>query len=82
VSITANFDRTNTPPSTSFTGTTAAKTAPAGAGTAGFSNAAVGAVIGSFYGPTAQEVGGVWTLAEPNTTNGKAAFGTFGGATP
>jgi hypothetical protein len=46
-------------------------------GAAGFSAAATGAANGTFYGPTAQEVGGTWFLNE-TAGGGKAAFGTFG----
>jgi hypothetical protein len=52
--------------------------APANAGAAGFSAAATGSYAGQLYGPTAQEVGGTWKVSEPNSTNGKAAFGVFG----
>ena len=47
-------------------------------GTAGFSSAAHGNFSGVLYGPTAQEVGGTWSLSETTTGGGKAAFGTFG----
>ena len=64
----------------SIGGRTTTTGAPANAGTAGFSSAATGSYGGLLYGPAAQEVGGSWTLSEPNSTNGKAAFGTFGAA--
>jgi hypothetical protein len=46
---------------------------------AGFSSAAQGVFSGSLYGPTAQEVGGMWSLSESTSAGGKAAFGTFAG---
>ena len=49
----------------------------ANTGAAGFSAAATGAAHGTFYGPTAQEVGGTWFLNE-TAGGGKTAFGTFG----
>ncbi len=55
------------------------QTSTAGAtGTAGLSSDATGFFHANIYGPNAEELGGVWTLAEPSSTNGKAAFGTFG----
>ncbi|HVW72860.1 MAG TPA: transferrin-binding protein-like solute binding protein [Rhizomicrobium sp.] len=60
-----------------LSGTTATTGAPAGAGSAGFSSAATGTAIGQFNGPSATEIGGIWTLAE-TAGGGKAAFGTFG----
>jgi hypothetical protein len=63
-------------------GSTSASAPPAGAGTTGFAAGSSGNITGFFYGPTAQEVGGNWTLTDPvggsTGTNGKAAFGTFG----
>jgi len=47
-------------------------------GTAGFSGAASGSFHGALYGPTAQEIGGMWTLSESTASGGKAAVGTFG----
>jgi hypothetical protein len=63
-------------------GTVTAAAPPANAGTAGFAAGSTGSITGLFYGPTAQEVGGNWTLRDPAGgtagTNGKAAFGIFG----
>jgi len=59
-------------------GSTSTSGAPGGAGIAGFSNAATGSLSGAFYGPAAQEVGAQWTLYEPTSGGGKAAFGVFG----
>jgi hypothetical protein len=42
-----------------------------------FSANSTGTFNGAFYGPNAQEVGAVWTLADPNGT--KAAYGVFAG---
>ena len=53
-------------------------TTTANTGPAGFSSAANGTFHAMLYGPTAQEVGGMWTLSE-TAGGGKAAFGTFGG---
>lgn len=50
-----------------------ATASPAG-GAAAFNGAASGTVSGKFYGPTGQEVGFVWTLADGT----KAALGTVG----
>jgi len=52
-------------------------TTTANTGPAGFSAAARGSFTGALYGPTAQEIGGGWTLSETGG-GGKAAFGTFG----
>lgn len=60
-----------------FGGTSAASSAPSGAGIAGFSNAARGSVVGGFFGPNYEEVGGTWSLHESTPDGGKAAFGTF-----
>jgi hypothetical protein len=58
-------------------GTTSTTGAPLGAGALGFSSAAVGTFGGALYGPNANEVGAVWSLAEPTTDGGKAVLGTF-----
>jgi hypothetical protein len=42
-----------------------------------FSANSTGTFNGAFYGPNAQEVGAVWTLADPNGT--KVAYGVFAG---
>ena len=52
-------------------------TTTANTGTAGLSAAARGTFSGALYGPTAQEIGGGWTLSETGG-GGKTAFGTFG----
>ncbi len=66
----------------SFTGTTGTSGAPAGAGNAGFSSAATGQLGGAFFGPNVDEVGGTWTLTDPNAADGgKTAFGVFGATT-
>ena len=75
VSLSGNFTRS--PGATTINGQTTTTGAPANAGTAGFSGAATGNFSAMFYGPNAQEIGGVWTLSE-STNGGKAAFGTFG----
>ena len=63
----------------SLSGTTGTSGPPAGAGNAGFSSAATGSFAASFYGPSAQEVGGTWTLHEGSGSTGKTAVGTFVG---
>ena len=78
VLLSGSLDRNSS--GASIGGMTTTTGAPANAGAAGFSSAATGSYGGSVYGPAAQEVGGSWTLAEPNIINGKAAFGTFGAA--
>ena len=67
-----------------YSGTTTTTGAPSGAGNAGFSSAATGSFIASFYGPGAPETGGTWTLHESTANGGKTAIGTFAGsiATP
>jgi hypothetical protein len=72
VSLTGHLNRETS--SVSMSGTTSTT---ANAGPAGFSGAATGSFTGMLYGPTAQEVGAMWTLSE-STGGGKAAFGTFG----
>lgn len=68
-------------PVTAINGTTVAGAAPAGAGTAGFSSSATGKFFGGFFGPNTDEVGGTWTLTDPNAAGGgKTAFGAFAGA--
>jgi hypothetical protein len=77
VSLSATINRL--PNNASFTGTTGTSGAPANAGTTGFSSAATGGLGGAFFGPNAEEVGGTWTLTEPNAAGGgKTAFGAFG----
>jgi hypothetical protein len=61
-----------------FNGTAATGSAPAGAGAYGLSGAATGRFDGEFYGPTAQEVGAVWSLHESTADGGKSALGVFG----
>jgi hypothetical protein len=64
-----------------FNGTTSTSNAPADAGIAGFSSAATGTVVGGFFGPNVDEVGGTWSLVEPNATGGgKTAYGDFAAA--
>jgi hypothetical protein len=78
VSISASIHRL--PNSASFIGDTSTTAAPAGAGIAGFSSAATGGLGGGFFGPNAEEVGGTWTLTDPNAAGGgKTAFGAFAG---
>lgn len=60
-------------------GTTSTSGAPSGAGALGFSSAATGTFSGALYGPAANEVGAVWSLAEPTLEGGKAVQGTFMG---
>jgi hypothetical protein len=80
VSLSGSISRSSGPV-TAINGTTVAGAAPAGAGTAGFSSAATGRFFGGFFGPNADEVGGTWTLTDPNAAGGgKTAFGAFGGA--
>jgi hypothetical protein len=63
-----------------FIGNTTTTAAPAGAGAAGFSSAATGGLGGGFFGPNMDEVGGTWTLTDPNAAGGgKTAFGAFAG---
>ncbi len=54
-----------------FTGTTAATSFPATVGS--MSGSATGTFAGSFFGPTAQELGAVWTLYDGHST----AIGTI-----
>ena len=76
VTLSANISRSAV--NASFTGSTSTSNAPANAGAAGFSSAATGAVVGGFFGPTVDEVGGTWSLVEPNASGGgKTAFGDF-----
>jgi len=77
VNLTASINRLAN--NASFIGTTATTDAPAGAGSAGFSSAATGGLGGAFFGPNANEVGGTFTLTDPNAAGGgKTAFGGFG----
>lgn len=77
VSLSANINRL--PNNASFTGTTSTSGPPAGAGNTGFSSSATGQLGGAFFGPNADEVGGTWTLTDPNAAGGgKTAFGAFG----
>ena len=77
VSLSGNVNRLAN--NASFTGSASAGTAPAGAGTAGFASTATGQLGGAFFGPNADEVGGTWTLTDPNAAGrGKTAFGAFG----
>jgi len=79
VTLSASISRSAT--DAAFTGSTSTSGAPAGAGTAGFSSAATGAVVGGFFGPNVNEVGGTWTLVEPNAAGGgKTAYGDFAAA--
>jgi len=63
----------------SLSGTTTTSGSAAGAGNAGFSSAATGSFAAALYGPTAQEVGGTWTLHEGSGSTGRTAVGTFAG---
>jgi hypothetical protein len=77
VALSASVNRLTS--NASFIGTTSTSGAPAGAGTAGFSSAATGGLGGAFFGPNVDEVGGTWTLTDPNAAGGgKTAFGAFG----
>jgi len=77
VALSANINRLTN--NASFIGTTSTSGAPAGAGTAGLSSAATGGLGGAFFGPNVDEVGGTWTLTDPNAGGGgKTAFGAFG----
>jgi hypothetical protein len=77
LSLSANINRLAG--NASFNGTTGTSGPPADAGTAGFSSAATGQLAGAFFGPNAEEVGGSWTLTDPNAAGGgKTAFGAFG----
>ncbi|HKU55343.1 MAG TPA: transferrin-binding protein-like solute binding protein, partial [Rhizomicrobium sp.] len=76
VSLSGNLTRSS---AVSMAGATSTSGPPAGAGTAGFSAAATGSFSASFYGPSAQEVGGTWTLYESTVAGGKSAVGTFAG---
>ncbi len=58
-----------------FSGTTAATSAPTG-NTYVLKANAVGQISGGFYGPNANEIGAVWTLSNPDGTG--AAVGTVG----
>ena len=58
-----------------FSGTTAAATAPAGTYT--LKGTASGHIDGAFYGPSAQELGAVWSLRNPDGSAG--AIGVVGG---
>ena len=55
-----------------FTGTTAATTSPGTVGS--MSSSATGTFAGAFFGPSAQELGAVWTLHDGTST----AIGTIG----
>jgi hypothetical protein len=66
----------------SLSGTVSTSGPPSGAGNAGFSSAATGNFAASFYGPSAQETGGTWTLHEGTGSGGKTAVGTFAASTP
>ncbi len=57
-----------------FTGTTAATTSPGTVGS--MSSSATGTFAGAFFGPSAQELGAVWTLHDGTST----AIGTIGGS--
>jgi C-lobe and N-lobe beta barrels of Tf-binding protein B len=59
--------------SSQFTGPVTAPGVPTGGGLAGIAN-------GSFYGPTAQEIGGVFSLNNTVTSGSREAIvGGFGG---
>lgn len=79
VALSGNINRLAS--NASFTGTTSTSGPPSGAGNAGFSSAATGQLGGAFFGPNVDEVGGTWTLTDPNAAGGgKTAFGVFGAA--
>ena len=59
---------------TTFSGTTAAASAPAGPNA--FSGSATGHIDGGFYGPNADEIGAVWSLSNNNGT--ATVVGTVG----
>jgi hypothetical protein len=52
--------------SNKFSGTTSVTTAPGG--TFALSGAATGSINGGFYGPTAENLGALWTLSDGKTT--------------
>jgi hypothetical protein len=79
VTLSANISRSAG--GAAFNGSTSTGNAPADAGMAGFSSAATGTVVGGFFGPNVDEVGGTWSLVEPNATGGgKTAYGDFAAA--
>ena len=82
VNFSTTFNRTSNPGAVTINGQMTASAPPANAGSAGFAAGSPGTMIGMFYGPAAQEVGGNWYISDPAGgtagTNGKAAFGTFG----
>ena len=77
VSITATISGITT---NTFLGATSTVAGPA-ANPLSFAANATGKINGGFYGPTANEVGAIWTLYDPGTPAnpgaGKAAFGGF-----
>jgi hypothetical protein len=62
-----------------FSGTTRTGGPLPGSGSSAFSDKARGYVLGSFYGPAHNEIGGSWTLSESTVDGGRAAYGTFAG---
>lgn len=60
-----------------FSGTTSVDAAAHGPGDYGLPGTATGKFNGAFYGPQAQEAGGVWSVWDAES-GGKAAFGVFG----
>jgi hypothetical protein len=58
-----------------FSGTSAATSAPANSGS--LSSSATGTFVGMFFGPSAQELGAVWTLHDGTSS----AVGSFGATT-
>jgi hypothetical protein len=76
VTLSANISRSAV--NAAFNGSTSTSNAPANAGAAGFSSAATGAVVGGFFGPAVDEVGGTWSLVDSTAAGGgKTAFGDF-----
>jgi len=73
VSLTGSLSGAN------LSGTTATSGPPAGSGffPQGMSSAATGTFKGAFYGPTANEVGAIWSLSESTVDGGKSAIGVI-----
>ncbi|HKD48770.1 MAG TPA: transferrin-binding protein-like solute binding protein [Rhizomicrobium sp.] len=77
VTLTGSVSGTSTPFGT--VSTISGSTSTSGAsGSFGLSSAATGNFAGALYGPNGQELGAIWTLAEPSAVNGKAAIGVIG----
>jgi len=59
-------------------GTTSVSTVPTNIGNLAMPAGATGTFNGSLFGPSAQEIGAVWTLHADTPDGGKTAVGTFG----